>query len=151
LPPRRCLAPELGGDKMYHIQVAWPYFSTAVMPAAYPGSAPAVMPRVDLLESDREVVVVIEAPGSKAERFAVEVWDQQLEVSGTVGAGIVEGEADLVYRYRERSDGSFRRLISLPARVDGGLASASYRDGLLVIRLPKAGHPGSESRRVSVS
>ncbi|MGB9886876.1 MAG: Hsp20/alpha crystallin family protein [Moorellales bacterium] len=136
---------------MYHIQVAWPYFSTAVMPAALPGSAPAVVPRVDLLESDREVVVVVEAPGSRAERFAVDVADQQLEVSGTVGAGLLEGETDLVYRYRERSDGNFRRLISLPARVDGGSASASYRDGLLVIRLPKAGRSGSESRRVNVS
>jgi HSP20 family protein len=105
---------------------------------------------VDLLESDREVVVIMEVPGSKADQLAVEVHDQQLEVSGSVGSGLSEAQPGLVYRYRERAQGDFRRLLSLPARVDSALATATLREGLLMVRLPKADRSPSQPRKVSI-
>ncbi|MCR4420193.1 MAG: Hsp20/alpha crystallin family protein [Clostridia bacterium] len=136
---------------MYHIQVAWPYFSTALPPTELPTATPAApAPRVDLLESDREVVVIMEVPGSKADQLAVEVHDQQLEVSGSVGSGLSEAQPGLVYRYRERAQGDFRRLLSLPARVDSALATATLREGLLMVRLPKADRSPSQPRKVSI-
>lgn len=119
-----------------------------------PGSVPppaALIPRFDLLESPREVVLVFEIPGARVEDLSVEVVDQQLVVSGSVRAGLPEGERDLTYRYRERLEGRYQRLVPLPARVDTSMAMASYKEGLLTVRLPKADLAGQGPRRISVS
>ncbi|MBC7347246.1 MAG: Hsp20/alpha crystallin family protein [Clostridia bacterium] len=138
---------------MHHIQVAWPYFSSAVQPLVPTGNpaAPSLTPRLDLLESAREVVCIFEIPGAKPEEINVEVVDQQLAVSGVTSAGLPEGERDLAYRYRERVEGRFHRLIPLPARVDTTMAMANYKEGLLTVRLPKAEPTAQAPRRITVS
>jgi HSP20 family protein len=42
------------------------------------------------------------------------------------------------YIYRERRFGSFNRSVQLPMRVDGDKAEASFKDGILTLRIPKA-------------
>lgn len=141
---------------MYQIQVSWPYFSSAVPPLVpvFPQgltSPPVLVPRVDMLESPREIVVVVEAPGVKTEELRVEVEDLRLLVGGNVRTGIAEENRELTFRYRERAEGPFERAISLPARVDASMAAATYRQGLLTVRLPKAESAPQGPRRISVS
>jgi HSP20 family protein len=38
---------------------------------------------------------------------------------------------------RERAEGLFSRVVTLPAEVDGDRVDAEYRDGILRLRLPK--------------
>jgi HSP20 family protein len=50
----------------------------------------------------------------------------------------------------ERDFGSFYRTLSLPFLVDGGMASASFENGVLEIRLPKAEEARSKHIEVKV-
>jgi HSP20 family protein len=50
----------------------------------------------------------------------------------------------------ERDFGSFYRTLSLPFPVDGGKASASFENGVLEIRLPKAEEAKSKHIEVKV-
>ena len=52
------------------------------------------------------------------------------------------------YYYAERRFGAFTRVIDLPCQVDASKASATYRNGVLRIVLPKA--PGAKERRLRV-
>jgi HSP20 family protein len=42
------------------------------------------------------------------------------------------------FYYAERSYGSFRRDLTLPSEVEPGSIEASYKDGILTIRMPKS-------------
>ncbi|MBA2632197.1 MAG: Hsp20/alpha crystallin family protein, partial [Chloroflexi bacterium] len=42
------------------------------------------------------------------------------------------------YLYRERRFGSFSRTVQLPVRVQGDRADATFTDGVLTLRIPKA-------------
>ena len=69
--------------------------------------------------------------------------------------GIVrrEGPADAAAYFRsERMYGRFERTVPLPTRVDARAATASFRHGLLTVRMPLAGaRPAVAGRRLSVS
>jgi HSP20 family protein len=104
-------------------------------------------PRTDIYETDQEVVVVAEVPGLTAK--------EDLEVGATEDSVIVRGEIRRATEVREdaftqveRFYGRFSRTLPLPAKVEPQKAEASYRDGLLEIRLPKA--EGTRRRTVKV-
>ena len=89
----------------------------------------------DLFDDDRNVVVRLEAPGMHKEDFQLEVRDDVLIVRGEKRFERESG--DNHYRLMQCSYGSFRREIGLPVAVNADQASASYRDGVLRITLPK--------------
>ncbi len=51
----------------------------------------------------------------------------------------------------ERFVGKFRRSVSLPTRVDANNVSASYKDGVLTVTLPKAEEVKPKQIQVNVS
>jgi len=51
---------------------------------------------------------------------------------------IEEEDQKTSYHRRERESGIFRRTISLPMKVDSGKVSASIKNGVLTITLPKS-------------
>ena len=48
----------------------------------------------------------------------------------------------------ERSYGAFTRMMRLPVAVDGSKATASFKDGVITITLPKA--PEAKGTTISV-
>ncbi|MBZ4686666.1 MAG: hypothetical protein PWQ96_1995 [Clostridia bacterium] len=94
-------------------------------------------PRVDIHETENEVVVSCELPGlEKKEDVQVEVKDNVLEISGNI-ARTNEVREEQMFR-RERYMGRFHRSITLPSRVKSEGTKATYRNGILEIRMPKA-------------
>jgi len=61
-----------------------------------------------------------------------------------------KGEGDKAAR-TERFAGKFRRSISLRTRVDSNKVSATYRDGILTVTLPKAEEAKPKQIQVNVS
>jgi len=61
---------------------------------------------------------------------------------------VPEKEDSARYWVRERSVGSFSRQFTFPKRVDTDNVQASYRDGILVVTVPKAKKP--EIRRIAI-
>lgn len=92
-------------------------------------------PAVDVLESKDAYLIHAELPGMKREDIKVEVKDGVLVLSGERKA---EKLADGVeYRHAERVSAKFWRSFSLPETVKQDGIEASYKDGVLEIRVPK--------------
>jgi HSP20 family protein len=92
-------------------------------------------PALDVYQNNDNVVAVIELPGMKKEDIEISLHDGVLSISGERHSESKEGENA---ERTERFVGKFRRSITLPARVDANKVSASYKDGILTVTLPKA-------------
>ena len=100
--------------------------------------------KVDLSETDREVVVQVDLPGLEEKDVQVTLDRNALVVSGEKKS---EHETkDRQYHRVERSYGSFRRVVPLPAEVDETKSDAVYKNGVLTVRLNKAA-PHEQARK----
>jgi HSP20 family protein len=92
-------------------------------------------PALDLYQTSDNVIAVVEIPGMKKEDIDISLHDGMLTIAGERSSSSGEGENA---ERTERFTGKFRRSISLPTRVDAGKVSATYKDGILTVTLPKA-------------
>ncbi len=93
------------------------------------------MPSIDVYEEKDTVVVKAELPGMKKEDIEVNLAGDTLTIKGEKKQE-EEVKEDHYYR-RERSYGSFLRSVALPCEVKSGEIKASFKDGVLEVRLPK--------------
>jgi HSP20 family protein len=100
-----------------------------------PHATPCWTPALDVYETDSALVILLDLAGMDAERTEVHTEAHQLTVRG-VRRERHTGETR-TYQALEIPRGRFERSIRLPAGLDTDAAEASYRDGLLEIRLPK--------------
>ena len=92
-------------------------------------------PALDLYQNNDNVVAVVELPGMRKEDIEISLHDGTLTIGGERKEET--GEGDSATR-TERFTGKFRRSVTLPARVDVNKVSATYKDGILTVSLPKA-------------
>ena len=92
-------------------------------------------PSIDVINRDKEIHIKAEIPGIERDDLSVTVTDRALTIKGE-SRHEEESEEGELHR-REIHTGSFARTLTLPEDVDGSRAKASYRDGLLELRLPK--------------
>lgn len=94
-------------------------------------------PRIDLYQTRNEVVVIVEAPGlESANDINLNIKSDTLTVSGSL-EGRYANVAEDRFTLNERFRGSFERTVSLPVRVRPQQARATYRNGLLEVRIAK--------------
>ncbi|MBI4536634.1 MAG: Hsp20/alpha crystallin family protein [candidate division NC10 bacterium] len=104
--------------------------------AFLPGLGARQYPLVNLSDDAQNVYVEALAPGVDPKSLDLSVAQGTLTISGEKpGLAQVTAEA---YHRNERAAGRFTRTIDLPADVDAARVSAEYRNGLLVIALPKS-------------
>ncbi len=104
-------------------------------------------PAVDVLESKESYLIRAELPGMKREDIKVEVKDGTLVLNGERKS---EKPAEGVeYRHAERSNAKFWRSFSLPETVKQDGIEATYKDGILEIRVPKAEE--AKPRQIEIS
>ncbi len=93
------------------------------------------IPSVDMFEEGSDIVIRAELAGIKREDIKVELSGNTLTLSGEKrGEERVERKD---YFRVEQAFGSFSRTLELPKGVDQGKVKASYKDGLLEIRMPR--------------
>jgi HSP20 family protein len=102
-------------------------------------------PGGELEESDDGFVLELDLPGVAKEDITIDVTGRRVSVRGNR----VEKERSGVMRHSTRVTGSFAYELSLPAEVDEKGATAKLTDGVLTVRLPKAG--GAKTNRVPVT
>jgi len=92
-------------------------------------------PRMDVVETASGLRLTVEAPGLAGDQIKVTAEDDVLTISGekTAAEEKVEGTA----RLTERSFGRFSRSIYLPRSADPAKISASLKDGVLTVDIPK--------------
>jgi HSP20 family protein len=91
-------------------------------------------PALDLYESGDHFVAIVELPGMPKEAIDISLHDGTLTISGERKRESNNGETA---QRTERYVGTFRRSIALPSRVDPSKVSATYKDGILKVTLPK--------------
>jgi HSP20 family protein len=112
------------------------FFETGFPSLAGFGHHPFGMPRIDMHETDREVIVTCDLPGlEKKEDVHIEVENNILHISGSVNR-TNEIRNEQMHR-QERFVGRFQRSVTLPARVAAEGVKATYKNGVLEIHLPK--------------
>ena len=104
-------------------------------------------PALDLYQSNDNVTAMVELPGMRKEDIDISLHDGTLTISGERKHEMVEGENA---ERSERYIGRFRRSISLPTRVDASKVTASYKDGILTVTLPKAEEAKPKQIQVNV-
>jgi len=92
-------------------------------------------PNIDLYDDKEDLVVRAEIPGANEKDIDVSLEDGILSIRGERKLEN-EDKKDNYYRI-ERSYGSFSRSFRLPVKVKTNDAKASYKDGILEIRIPK--------------
>lgn len=97
------------------------------------------VPRIDVVEREEDYLLTAELPGLEEKDFQLEVHGNVLTLSGEKRAE-AEAEKQRGWRWSERAYGSFRRAVTLPVEVAADKASASYRNGVLTVTIPKAEH-----------
>ena len=106
-------------------------------------------PRVDLREHDQEFVFVADLPGMKQEDIQVTVENNLLTLQGK---RVVEHEAQNgqngYAHYSERAYGTFCRRFTLGAAVDADKITATYKDGVLEVHVPKT--LAAQPKRITV-
>lgn len=101
----------------------------------------------ELQETDKEIIVRLEAPGMEKDQFHIHVSEGRY--LGIHGEKQVQREERYGhYHIMECAYGRFERSLLLPADVDDSRAQASYRNGILRIALPKLHNTGA--RRIPV-
>lgn len=100
----------------------------------------------DVYEDEQRVVVRIEAPGLEKEDFDIQVQDGALLIRGE--KRFERESSDGRWRVLQCAYGSFQRSVPLHVAVRGDEATASYRNGVLKVELPKA--TPAEPRSVSI-
>ena len=101
----------------------------------WPTEVEVQVPALDVYETDEEVVLKADMPGLSKDQIEVNLSDSTLTVTGEKKK---EAEVKEEHYYRsERSFGSFTRTVHLPAEVKAAEAKATFKDGVLEVRLPK--------------
>lgn len=94
------------------------------------------MPSIDISETDGEIHVKAELPGLETKDIDVNVSGDLLTIRGEKKEETETEEES--YHARERYYGSFQRSIRLPSEVKSENAEASFKNGVLNLKLPKS-------------
>jgi HSP20 family protein len=121
-------------------QVGWRHGGRngRTFPTAFlPGHAARAYPLVNMSEDADAVYVTALAPGLDPAAVHVTVQDNRLTIAGEKQRVAAEVQPDAFHR-SERAAGKFVRTVPLPIDVEHEQVRADYKNGLLVVTLPKA-------------
>ena len=90
---------------------------------------------VDVYQTDKEIVIQAAIAGVKSEELDVSVDEDVVTIRGTRKNPF--GEEEKKYFYQECYWGPFGRQIILPEEAEGSRLDASFKDGILTLRIPK--------------
>lgn len=93
------------------------------------------VPAVNIKELDSQFEIELAIPGMNKDDFEIEVEDGVLSISSTQEEEQVNEKGK--FTRREFSYSSFRRSFTLPDSVDPTKIDATYKEGVLLVLLPK--------------
>ncbi len=91
-------------------------------------------PSVDIFETDRELTLLADLPGVRAENLTIDLRENTLTLTGKVEPFERANEEDILIEYET---GKYYRQFSLSNVIDQGKIDANLTDGVLRLTLPK--------------
>jgi HSP20 family protein len=124
----------------------WPALET---PASRPANGlRGWMPRLDVAETEKEIMVTAELPGLDEKNVNVNVSGDQLVISGEKLSD--KDDRKKTWHRIERSYGSFQRVLPLYAEIDRNAIKASFKKGVLSVILPKTVKAQESVRKIPI-
>ena len=111
--------------------------------------AQSCMPAVDVTETETEFLLSADMPGLDKKDVSIIIHDGVITIKGESAIDTEKSTED--YRIRERQLGSFNRSFRLPDNVNEVKVAAKFKNGVLMITLPKAKEVLPEGRRIKIS
>lgn len=105
---------------------------------------PVYTPRVDIWESEEELVLYADLPGVKAEDVDIRFENNELEIRAKCPERQERGE----FLLHEYGVGDFYRAFRITEEVDPDKISAELKHGVLTVRIPKS--DAVKPKRISV-
>ena len=99
------------------------------------GNGAALVPSMDVTETDKEIEITAELPGLEEKDVQINVSGNLLTIRGEKNAE--KEQKDKNYRLVERSYGSFERTLELPEGVNADAIKADIAKGVLKVTVPK--------------
>lgn len=106
-----------------------------------------VFPAVNIYDDGQAFLVRAELPAIDKDSIDVTVKGDQLTLRGE--RRLEQPEQGANYHRREREAGQFRRVVTLPQRVDADRIAATFKNGVLEVTLPRL--PEAQPRKISVN
>ena len=103
-------------------------------------------PKLDVSETKEAMVVTADMPGVDAKEIEIALTGDLLTLKGEKEKATEEKEER--YHRVERTYGAFLRSVRLPMAVDGSKVTATFKNGVLVVTLPKT--PASKGTTIPV-
>ena len=113
-----------------------------------PGAFTIWTPLCDIYETDKNIVIKMEIPEVKKENISVTFDNNVLTISGERKAE--EQEKAQSYHRQERIYGQFLRSFTLPPFVDTKNIAAEFKEGMLLVTLPKVEEAKAKQIEVKV-
>ena len=108
----------------------------------------AFIPKLDIEETDKDITLCAELAGMDEKDVEITVHEDVLTITGEKKSEHEEKEGA---RYlTERSYGSFSRSIALPGEVDRGKIEASFKKGVLKVKLPKVPMVETQAKKIEI-
>jgi HSP20 family protein len=111
-----------------------------------PGAEGDWFPSLDVAETKNDIVVKAEIPGLDPKDLDISLSDGLLTIKGEK-----KQEKEENYHFIERSYGAFSRSIRLPREVQSDKISASYKNGVLKVTLPKSEEAKKKEVKIKVN
>lgn len=105
-------------------------------------------PRLDISDTDKEISIAAELPGLEPDDIHISLDRNMLTISGEKRAE--EEEKDKRFYRVERSYGSFQRSIPLPDEIDEDKIDATFKRGVLKVKLPKTQAAQKRSKHIAI-
>jgi HSP20 family protein len=143
---RSFFSPVTQMDRLFDEVFRRPFFSSLLTPRGS-GLEETYFP-VDIYEDNESVVLKAELPGIKKENLDIQISADSITLSGQKSHEEKVEERD--YFRLERSYGSFTRRFQLPVETQTDKARASFKDGVLEVRIPKSATVTPQTRKLTV-
>ena len=113
-------------DKPFHDEGISDFFNQSLL---------TDMPRIDVVDKDKEISVKAELPGIEKKDIDVSIADRRLVIKAKTCHEEKEEDGD--YLKQEISKKEFYRSILLPSEVDDSKVKTSFKNGVLTLTIPK--------------
>ena len=108
---------------------------------------PRWIPNVDIHENKKDFTLSMDLPGLSKKEVSLNVDDNVLTIAGERSYSEKSEDARRV----ERAYGKFKRSFSLPENVNASEINASFKNGELIVSLPKTEETLSKSKEIKIS
>ncbi len=110
-----------------------------------PDNQTALLPKVDVFEDATGITLIADLPGVSKEKLTLNVEGETLQIEGEITSDMPE---DIKAIYAEVQTPRYRRLFTLSRELDTEKIDASFKNGVLNLRIPKMEH--AQPRKIEV-